>query len=63
MDFRNTSEESAFRAEVVEWTDTTNQFWTGTNGSRCSSYGGALGWSFASDGHLVVTFGGSPVNP
>jgi pectate disaccharide-lyase len=31
--------------------DTSNQFWTGPNGSRCSSYSGALGWSFASDGH------------
>ncbi|MGW0583338.1 carbohydrate-binding protein [Streptomyces sp. NPDC002920] len=42
--------------------DTTNQFWTGTNGSRCaSSYGGALGWSFASGGQLVVTLGGSRV--
>ncbi|MFI7499224.1 carbohydrate-binding protein [Streptomyces sp. NPDC049687] len=42
--------------------DSTNQFWTGSNGSRCaSSYGGALGWSFASDGKLVVTLGGSRV--
>jgi hypothetical protein len=37
--------------------DSSNQFWTGSNGSRCSSYSGALHWSFASDGHLVVTFG------
>ncbi|GAB3148106.1 cellulose-binding domain-containing protein [Microbispora hainanensis] len=43
--------------------DGSNQFWTGSNGSRCSSYTGALGWSFASDGHLVVTFGGRPVTP
>ncbi|WP_308030185.1 right-handed parallel beta-helix repeat-containing protein [Streptomyces sp. CoH27] len=43
--------------------DSSDQFWTGTNGSRCSSYSGVLGWSFASDGHLVVTFGGSAVNP
>ncbi|WP_460067867.1 carbohydrate-binding protein [Streptomyces sp. YKOK-I1] len=42
--------------------DSTNQFWTGTNGSRCaSSYGGALAWSFASDGKLVVTLGGTQV--
>ncbi|WP_405919859.1 carbohydrate-binding protein [Streptomyces longwoodensis] len=41
--------------------DATNQFWTGTNGSRCTSYAGALGWSFAADGHLVVSFGGNPV--
>jgi hypothetical protein len=38
-----------------------NQFWSGSNGSRCSSYDGALGWSFASDGTLDVTFGGSHV--
>jgi hypothetical protein len=43
--------------------DSSNQFWTGANGSRCSSYSGALGWSFASDGHLVVTFGGKVVTP
>ena len=36
-----------------------NQFWSGSNGSRCSSYAGALRWSFASDGRLVVTFGGA----
>lgn len=42
--------------------DSSNQFWTGTNGSRCSSsYTGALTWSFAADGHLVVAFGGTPV--
>ncbi|WP_328708648.1 cellulose-binding domain-containing protein [Microbispora hainanensis] len=41
--------------------DSSNQFWAGSNGSRCSSYTGALGWSFASDGHLIVTFGGRPV--
>ncbi|MFF9457564.1 hypothetical protein [Streptomyces flaveolus] len=27
--------------------DGTHQFWTGSKGSRCSAYGGALGWSFA----------------
>ncbi|MEU3858689.1 carbohydrate-binding protein [Streptomyces sp. NPDC028722] len=43
--------------------DSSDQFWTGTNGSRCSAYAGALGWSFASDGHLVVTFGGNVVTP
>ncbi|MCQ9183147.1 carbohydrate-binding protein [Streptomyces sp. IBSBF 2953] len=41
--------------------DATNQFWAGTNGSRCASYSGALGWSFASDGRLVVTLGGKQV--
>jgi hypothetical protein len=29
--------------------------------SRCSTYSGALGWPFASDGHLAVTFGGRSV--
>ncbi|MEX3105201.1 MULTISPECIES: CBM35 domain-containing protein [unclassified Streptomyces] len=44
--------------------DSTNQFWTGTNGSRCaSSWSGALKWSFASDGKLVVTLGGAVVTP
>jgi hypothetical protein len=42
-------------------TDSSNQFWTGTNGSRCSSYSGALAWSFATDGRLVVSFGGMTV--
>ncbi|WP_447007686.1 carbohydrate-binding protein [Saccharothrix isguenensis] len=37
--------------------DGSNQFWSGTNGSRCSSYTGALRWSYAADGRLVVTFG------
>ncbi|GAB2966851.1 RICIN domain-containing protein [Saccharothrix stipae] len=41
--------------------DGTNQFWTGTNGSRCASYSGALTWSYASDGRLLVAFGGRPV--
>jgi hypothetical protein len=43
--------------------DTTNQFWTGTNGSRCATLNGPLAWSFASDGHLVVTLGGRVVTP
>ncbi|GAB2862091.1 CBM35 domain-containing protein [Streptomyces deserti] len=43
---------------IVGNADSTNQFWMGSNGSRCSSYAGALRWSFASDGRLVVTFGG-----
>ncbi|TXS57611.1 carbohydrate-binding protein [Streptomyces sp. t39] len=37
--------------------DSSNQFWTGTNGSKCSAYAGALRWSYASDGRLNVTFG------
>ncbi|MEU5220607.1 CBM35 domain-containing protein [Streptomyces sp. NPDC020807] len=41
--------------------DGSNQFWSGTNGSRCSSYTGTLGWSYATDGRLVVTLGGRQV--
>jgi carbohydrate binding protein with CBM6 domain len=44
---------------IIGDSDSSNQFWSGSNGSRCSSYTGALGWSFAADGHLVVTFGGN----
>jgi hypothetical protein len=49
--------------KTVGTVDSSNQFWTGTNGSRCTSYAGALGWSFTSAGHLTVTFGGTPVTP
>ncbi|MFI8287575.1 carbohydrate-binding protein [Streptomyces sp. NPDC085614] len=48
---------------IVGDSDASNQFWSGSDGSRCSSYSGALGWSFASDGRLVVTFGGTQVTP
>jgi hypothetical protein len=48
---------------IIGNADSSNQFWSGTNGSRCSSYDGALGWSFTSDGRLVVTFGGTQVTP
>ncbi|MEU7075565.1 carbohydrate-binding protein [Streptomyces narbonensis] len=41
--------------------DGSNQFWTGTNGSRCSAYSGALSWSYATDGRLAVTIGGRAV--
>ncbi|MFI2779653.1 right-handed parallel beta-helix repeat-containing protein [Streptomyces sp. ALB3] len=43
--------------------DSSNQFWTGSNGSACSAYSGAMDWSFAGDGSLVVTFGGGRVTP
>ncbi len=46
---------------IVGSADSTNQFWSGSNGSRCSSYTGALKWTFAADGRLVVTFGGKAV--
>ncbi|MBO1332267.1 carbohydrate-binding protein [Streptomyces sp. VRA16 Mangrove soil] len=48
---------------IIGDSDSSNQFWSGTNGSRCSSYTGALGWSFASDGTLAVTFGGVRATP
>lgn len=41
---------------IIGDADSSNQFWSGTNGSRCASYAGALRWSFAADGRLVVTF-------
>ncbi|TDB86055.1 hypothetical protein E1091_16575, partial [Micromonospora fluostatini] len=59
----NTSCDSGSNDRIVGNADSSNQFWSGTNGSRCSSYSGALGWSFASDGRLVVTFGGRVVTP
>ncbi|XXG10385.1 cellulose-binding protein [Micromonospora sp. SH-82] len=59
----NTSCDSGSNDRIVGNSDSSNQFWSGTNGSRCSSYTGALGWSFASDGRLVVTFGGRVVTP
>ena len=42
---------------IIGNTDSSNQFWSGSNGARCSSYAGTLRWSFAADGRLVVTFG------
>ncbi|MGW7196640.1 hypothetical protein [Streptomyces chryseus] len=43
--------------KVVGNADSSNQFWSGSNGPRCSSYGGALRWSFAAGGRLVASFG------
>ncbi len=53
----NTSCDSGSNDRIIGNSDSSNQFWSGSNGSRCSSYSGALRWSFASDGRLVVTFG------
>ena len=64
--FRNNTScrsSSGTNDRIVGNSDSSNQFWSGTNGSRCATYSGALGWSFASDGHLAVTFGGRVVNP
>jgi len=41
--------------------DSSNQFWAGSNGSRCASLSGALTWSFAANGKLVTAFGGKTV--
>ncbi|GGM14232.1 silent information regulator protein Sir2 [Streptomyces fumigatiscleroticus] len=57
----NTSCDSGSNDRIIGDADSTNQFWSGSNGSRCSAYAGALGWSYASDGRLVVTFGGKQV--
>ncbi|GIH09730.1 silent information regulator protein Sir2 [Rhizocola hellebori] len=46
---------------IIGNSDSSNQFWAGTNGSRCASFSGGLAWSFASDGRLVVTLGGRTV--
>ncbi|WP_328502315.1 right-handed parallel beta-helix repeat-containing protein [Streptomyces sp. NBC_00457] len=64
--FRNNTScrfSSGTNDRIIGNADSSNQFWSGTNGSRCSSYDGALGWSFTSDGRLVVTFGGTQVTP
>ncbi len=42
--------------------DSSNQFYSGTNGSRCANFSGGLGWSFDSTGRLVVTLGGRTVS-
>ena len=42
--------------KIVGNSDSSNQFWTGSNGSRCSSYSGNLSWSFNPAARLVVTF-------
>ncbi|MEU5756105.1 CBM35 domain-containing protein [Streptomyces sp. NPDC047829] len=54
----NTSCDSGSNDRIIGNADGSNQFWSGSNGSRCSSYAGAPRWSFAADGRLVVTFTG-----
>jgi hypothetical protein len=46
---------------IIGNSDSSNQFWMGTNGSRCANFSGSLSWSFASDGRLVVSLGGRVV--
>ncbi|MFF3963666.1 carbohydrate-binding protein [Streptomyces griseorubiginosus] len=57
----NTSCNSGGNDRYAGDADSSNQFWSGTDGSRCAAYSGALGWSFAANGSLVVTFGGKQV--
>jgi pectate disaccharide-lyase len=57
----NTSCNSGSTDRIIGNSDSSNQFWSGSNGSRCSSFTGALAWSFAADGRLVVTLGGRQV--
>ncbi|GAA1393347.1 hypothetical protein GCM10009662_01550 [Catellatospora coxensis] len=64
--FRNNTScrfSSGTNDRIIGNSDSSNQFWSGTNGSRCAGLSGALGWSFASDGRLVVTLGGAVVTP
>ncbi|GAA4952712.1 hypothetical protein [Actinoplanes utahensis] len=63
--FRNNTScrtSSGTNDRIIGGSDTSNQFWSGTNGSRCSAYTGALAWSYASDGRLVTTIGGVVVS-
>ncbi|MEV6820369.1 CBM35 domain-containing protein [Nocardiopsis dassonvillei] len=59
----NTSCDSGSNDRIIGNADSSNQFWSGSNGSRCSSYEGGLDWSYSADGTLVVTFGGQRVTP
>ncbi len=59
----NTSCDSGSNDRIIGDADGSNQFWSGSNGSRCSDYSGDLDWSFDSDGTLVVSFGGTQVLP
>lgn len=58
----NTSCDSGSNDRIIGNSDSSNQFWSGSNGSRCTTYSGSLAWSFAPDGRLIVTLGGNPVN-
>jgi len=57
----NTSCDSGDEDRIIGNSDSSNQWWSGSNGSRCANYTGSLSWSFASDGRLVVTLGGRTV--
>ncbi|MDT0270208.1 right-handed parallel beta-helix repeat-containing protein [Streptomyces sp. DSM 44915] len=57
----NVSCDSGSNDRTIGDVDDSNAFWSGENGPACASYDGALEWSFADDGSLVVTFGGTRV--
>ncbi|BCJ72481.1 hypothetical protein CS0771_20250 [Catellatospora sp. IY07-71] len=62
--FRNNTScrsSSGTNDKIVGNTDSTNQWWMGSNGSRCANFTGSLGWSFNSTGALIVTLGGRVV--
>jgi hypothetical protein len=59
----NTSCNSGSNDRIIGNSDSSNQWYSGTNGPRCANLTGALAWSFASDGRLVVTLGGTVVTP
>ncbi|MCF6523970.1 carbohydrate-binding protein [Streptomyces sp. JJ36] len=58
----NTSCDSGSTDRYEGDADGSNQFWDGSNGSRCAPYAGSLDWRFDSSGRLVVTIGGSEVD-
>jgi hypothetical protein len=63
--FRNNTScrySSGTNDRIIGDSDSSNQFWSGTNGSRCATYSGALAWSFNASGTLVVTIGGKTVS-
>ncbi len=59
----NTSCDSGSNDRIIGDDAGGNQWWSGSNGSRCSQYEGDMEWSFDADGTLVVTFGGTQVLP
>ncbi|MEU6859249.1 polysaccharide lyase family 1 protein [Glycomyces sp. NPDC046736] len=58
----NTSCDSGSNDRIIGDADSSNQFWNGSNGSRCGAYSGGLDWSYSSSGALVVTIGGNVVD-
>jgi hypothetical protein len=59
----NTSCNSGQNDRIIGNSDSSNQWYAGSNGSRCAGLTGSLGWSFAADGRLIITIGGSVITP